>query len=196
MKGIIIKIFMESAQVKELCANTLRDKIEVMTSKIIQTFNTNNKILVFGNGGSAADAQHLAGELVGHYNYDRRSLPAIALNTDSSVISCIANDYSYDEIFSRQIEGLGQKNDLALGISTSGNSDNVVNAIKKANSMGLYTIAMTGKDGGKCAEVADLLLNVPSFSTPRIQEAQITILHIVCELLEEEMFGENEGEQQ
>ncbi|MGM0446389.1 MAG: D-sedoheptulose 7-phosphate isomerase [Bacillota bacterium] len=196
MKDVIIKTFMESAQVKELCANTLKDKIEVMTRKFIQTINTNNKILVFGNGGSAADAQHLAGELVGHYNYDRRSLPAIALTTDSSVISCIANDYSYDEIFSRQIEGLGQKNDLALGISTSGNSDNVVKAIKKANSMGLFTIAMTGKDGGKCAEVADLLLNVPSFSTPRIQEAQITILHIICELLEEEMFGENKGEQQ
>src|SRR6056297_3755270 len=130
MEDLIIKRFMESAQVKELCANTLREKIEVMTRKIIQTINTNNKILVFGNGGSAADAQHLAGELVGHYDYDRPSLPAIALTTDSSVISCIANDYSYDKIFSRQIEGLGQKNDLTLGISTSGNSYNVVNAIK------------------------------------------------------------------
>jgi len=140
--------------------------------------------LAFGNGGSAADAQHVAAELVGRYLRERRGLAAIALSTDTSVLTSVGNDYSFDRVFARQIEALGQSGDVALGISTSGRSPNVVAAFETARSQGLRTIAVTGGDGGTVGGRVDIHINVPSTSTPRVQEVHRTLLHVICELVE------------
>ena len=140
--------------------------------------------MTFGNGGSAADAQHVASELVGRFLRERRSLPAMALTTDTSVLTSVANDESFDRVFARQIEGLGRSGDVALGISTSGRSPNVVAAVKAARGMGLRTIALTGGDGGVVGTLVDIHVNVPSTSTPRVQEVHRTLLHVICELVE------------
>lgn len=190
MKDIIEGDLRESAEVKVNCIEQSGDKIELLVEKIIETYKNGGKVLIFGNGGSAADAQHVAGELVGHYNLDRRSYPAIALTTDSSIITCVSNDYAFDRIFSRQVEGLGQPGDLAIGITTSGNSTNVVKGLEKARRQDLYTVGFTGNSGGKLREMVDILINVPSESTPRVQEAHITIFHIVCDLVEKKLEGE------
>ena len=161
--------------------------------QIIDIYESGKKVILFGNGGSAADAQHIAAELAGRFYLDRPSLPAIALTANTSSLTAIGNDYSFNEIFSKQLEGLGCKGDIAIGISTSGNSENVVDALKLARQKGLLTIGFTGQSGGKMKEVVDLCLYVPSDDTPRIQEAHITVGHIICEIVEKELFGTDEG---
>lgn len=149
------------------------------------------KILFFGNGGSAADSQHIAAELVSRFRRERAALPAIALTTDTSILTAISNDYGFEAVFSRQVEALGQEGDVALGISTSGNSPNVLNAIRKATEMGMKTVGFTGQDGGKLKEYADICFRVPSQSTPHIQEVHIAVAHALCEVIEETLCQEN-----
>ena len=151
---------------------------------IIEAFRQDGRLLTFGNGGSAADAQHVAADLVGRFLRERRSLAAIALTTDTSVLTSVANDYSFDRVFARQIEGLGRRGDVALGISTSGRSPNVIAALKTARLLGLRTIALTGGAGGAVGSMVEIHVNVPSTSTPRVQEVHRTLLHVMCELVE------------
>lgn len=158
--------------------------IEVLTSAL----KAGNKILIFGNGGSAADAQHIAAEFVNRFIIERPPLPAVALTTDTSVITSVGNDYDFSEIFSKQIRALGQPGDVAWGISTSGNSPNVMKGLETAKKMGLITLAFTGGDGGSIGQIADLLLNVSSNSTARVQEAHITASHAICELVDIKLF--------
>jgi len=165
-------------------------KIEAVLKASVSVYKNNKKILIAGNGGSAADAQHFAAELVGRYGFDRPSLPALALTTDTSNLTAIGNDYGYDYVFSRQLEGMGQEGDLFIGISTSGNSQNILNAFASAKKRGITTVALTGRDGGKMAEVADHTLIVPSNATPRIQESHLLIEHMICDAIEKEMFGD------
>ena len=177
----------ESARIKKTIAKSKIGEIERMAKFIIMAYKTGGKVVLFGNGGSAADAQHIAGELVGQFALKRQAFPAIALTTNTSILTAVANDYGYEMVFSRQVEALVNEEDIVIGISTSGNSPNVIEAIKTAKMKGAKTIGLTGGNGGKLAEVADLALIVPSDSTPRIQEAHITIGHIVCELVEREL---------
>jgi D-sedoheptulose 7-phosphate isomerase len=162
-------------------------EIETMANLVINAYKKGGMVVFFGNGGSAADAQHIAGELVGQFMLKRQAFPAVALTTNSSVITALANDYGYDAVFSRQVEALVNSRDVVIGISASGNSPNIFMAIKMAKMKGAVTIALTGGTGGKLTGEADLVLVVPSDSTPRIQEAHITIAHIVCELVEREL---------
>ncbi|SHH26871.1 D-sedoheptulose 7-phosphate isomerase [Thermosipho atlanticus] len=164
-------------------------KIEKAAERITKSLRNNGKVFFCGNGGSAADAQHLAAELMGKFYLNRSPLQAVSLTTNTSVLTAIGNDFSYDEVFVRQLKGLGEKGDILVGISTSGNSKNVVEAMKFAKENGIFTIGLTGKTGGKMAEFSDILLNVPSSDTPRIQEAHIMIGHIICEIIEDELFG-------
>jgi len=152
-----------------------------------------NKILLFGNGGSAADAQHLAAELIGRYRRERAALPAMALTTDTSILTSLANDYSYDIVFARQVQAFGRRGDVAIGISTSGNSANVLRAMEVAKAMGLHTIALTGEGGGQLRDVADVCFCAPSRSVAHIQEMHITVGHALCEVVERELF-DNRGD--
>ncbi len=161
-----------------------------MAADIIAAFDSDGKLIVFGNGGSAADAQHFAGELTGHYKRDRRPLPAIALTTDTSVLTAIANDYSYADVFARQVEALCGPADVVVGISTSGNAENVIRGIAAARERGASTWALTGANGGRLAEVAEHVVWVPSGATARIQEMHITIIHAVSELVDAHAAGE------
>lgn len=187
MKNIKLEI-QESIDVKnkllESCVETIRE----IADTIVESLKNGHFLYLTGNGGSAADAQHIAGELVGRYKKERRAIPVIALSTDTSVMTAIANDYSYDTCFSRQIEAFVKENDVVIGISTSGNSTNIVNAIKIANDKKAHTIVFTGKDGGILKDCADICLQVPSTNTPRIQESHITVGHIICSIIEEELF--------
>ncbi|MFH1455962.1 MAG: D-sedoheptulose 7-phosphate isomerase [archaeon] len=178
----------ESIKVKQNVIENQMDKVEQITNMIIDTYKNNKKILVFGNGGSAGDAQHLAAELVGRYKKERKGLSAIALTTDSSILTAIANDYGYDYVFSRQVEANCQPGDLVIGITTSGNSPNVLLAFDKAKDIGAQTICFTGKNGGKSVERSDICIVVPSDNTPRIQETHIALIHIICEILENTLF--------
>lgn len=162
--------------------------IESAVSLLVAAFRDGKKLLVMGNGGSAADAQHFVAEIVGRFKLERRALPALALTTDTSILTAIANDYSYDRVFSRQVEAHALPGDVVIGISTSGNSPNVQVALQAARGMGCRTVALLGKDGGSIKDVAELSLIVPSNDTPRIQEGHITIIHIVCDLLERQLF--------
>jgi D-sedoheptulose 7-phosphate isomerase len=157
---------------------------------LVSALKQGNKVLLFGNGGSAADAQHIAAELVGRFAFDRPALPALALSVNSSCITAIGNDYGFDRIFSRQLEALARPGDIAIGISTSGNSLNVLNAMSTAKKIGLYTIALTGRTGGNLRNTVDHCICVPSNETPRIQECHILIGHIISELVEREIFHE------
>ncbi len=168
----------------------LLNRIEKVSKLCVELYKTNNKTILAGNGGSAADAQHIAAELVGRYGFDRASLPSLALTTDTSSITAIGNDYGYDKVFSRQLEGMGQDGDIFIGISTSGNSQNIINAFKSAKEKNITTVALVGKDGGEMAEIADIALIVPSNSTPRIQESHILIGHIICDIIEKEIFAD------
>ena len=159
-------------------------EIESIVLKIISTIKNGNKIILFGNGGSAADAQHIAAELIGRFQLERKSFPAIALSTDSSIITSISNDYSFDIVFSRQCESLVNKDDLVIGISTSGNSKNVINGLKISKEIGAYTIGLLGNTSSQIIEIVDIALMVDSKSTPRIQEAHRTIYHIICDSVE------------
>ncbi len=174
MRDRIKEILLESIQVKEDLLHTRIDRIIEITNLIIECIKKGGKIILFGNGGSASDSQHIACELVGKFKKDRNALPAIALTTNTSILTSLANDYGYEIVFARQIEALGQKNDIAVGISTSGKARNVAAGIKQAKKMGLKTVALTGGDGGELVKLADILLMVPSLVTARIQEAHIT----------------------
>lgn len=156
---------------------------------IAEAFHNNRKILIFGNGGSAADAQHFAGELVGRYYLERAALPALALSTNTSNLTAIANDFGYDTVFARQVEALGAPGDVAIGITTSGNSPNVLAALEVARRDGLRTVGMTGRGGGAVGAMADVFLAIDTDDTPRCQEAHITAIHIICEWVEKELAG-------
>lgn len=181
----IISSFKESAEVKLAFVELYKDKILEVGSIMATAIKDGNKILLFGNGGSAADAQHIAAEIVGRYKKERKGLPAIALTTDTSILTAVGNDYGFEVIFERQVEALCTPGDVAIGISTSGNSENVLRAIKKAHDLGATTVAFTGRNGGKLAEVAHYAFVVPSYDTPRIQECHITLGHVLCELIDE-----------
>jgi len=185
----IVQLLEESASVKAAIIQSQVDKIKAMVRFIVRTYRQGGKVVLFGNGGSAADAQHIAGELVGKFLMERRALSALALNTNTSILTALANDYGYETVFTRQVEALVNKGDTVIGISTSGNSPNVIEAIKAAKAKDARTICLTGIKRGKLADVTDLTVAVPSDSTPRIQEAHITIGHIVCELVERELAG-------
>jgi D-sedoheptulose 7-phosphate isomerase len=178
---------LESIQVKEELMRTSIGEIIQIANCVIDCLKKGGKIILFGNGGSAADSQHLAAEFVGRFKKDRRALSAIALTTDSSILTSLANDYGYEVIFAKQIEALGGKGDVAIGISTSGKARNVIMGIKQAREMNLKTVALVGGDGGILAKSADISLIIPSKITARIQEAHITVGHIICELAEEEL---------
>ena len=168
----------------------LINKIQEVALLCLELYKGTNKTILAGNGGSAADAQHIAAELVGRYGFDRPSIPSLALTTDTSNLTAIGNDYGYDKVFSRQLEGMGQDGDLFIGISTSGNSVNIINAFKSAKEKNITTVALVGRDGGEMAKIADISLIVPSDSTPRIQESHILIGHILCDIIEKELFGD------
>jgi len=188
MRDNIKDILLQSIQVKEDLMRTRIENIIDISTAVTECLKKGGKLLIFGNGGSASDSQHIAAELVGRFSRERAGLPAIALTVNTSVLTAVANDYGYEFVFSRQVEALGQKNDLALGISTSGKAKNVAAGLKQAKKMGLKTIALTGGDGGELVKIADLSLTVPSSVTARIQEAHITIGHIICELAEQALF--------
>ena len=188
MKDHVVKLFKESCRVKEAFVNDHLGKLVTVIEVLTAALKAGNKIMIFGNGGSAADAQHLAAEFINRFIIERPPLPAIALTTDTSVISSIGNDYDFSEIFAKQIRALGQPGDVAWGISTSGNSQNVLKGFEQAKKMGLVTLAFTGKDGGSIAQIVDYSLNVSSNSTARIQETHITIGHAICELVDIKLF--------
>lgn len=171
----------------------LLNKIEEVAQMCVDLYKGDKKTILAGNGGSAADAQHIAAELVGRYGFDRPSIPSLALTTDTSNLTAIGNDYGYDQVFSRQLEGMGQAGDIFIGISTSGNSVNIIKAFESAKKKGITTVALTGRDGGAMAKMADVALVVPSNSTPRIQESHILIGHIICDIIEKEIFGDGVG---
>jgi D-sedoheptulose 7-phosphate isomerase len=188
MKDRAIKAFDESAEVKRKFVREHADRIAQVVQLIARALREGRKVLLFGNGGSATDASHLAAEFVGRYHKDRRPLPAIALGSDPAAVTCIANDYGYDELFARQIRAHGQKGDIAIAISTSGNSPNVLKGVEAAKACGLTTIGWTGHKGGKLAGLVDHAFVVPSTVTARIQESHITLGHVLCELIESELF--------
>lgn len=193
MRKDIERIFHESIRVKEGTLKTNSDKIIQAVESIRELFSRNGKIFFFGNGGSAADSQHIAAEFIGRFKKERRSLPAIALTTDTSILTALGNDYGFDVIFARQIEGLGNRGDVAFGISTSGNSKNVIEGIKQAKKMGLKTISLTGCSGGKLAPLTDISIIVPSSETARIQESHLCVAHAICELVEEKIPADARG---
>jgi len=167
----------------------LSDEIIKIKNIIIDSLKRNNKVVLFGNGGSAADAQHMAAELIGRFLVDRKSLPAIALTADTSVLTAIGNDYGFENVFSRQCESLVSKGDVIFAISTSGNSPNVIKGVEAAKERGGIIIGLTGSDGGKLNSLTDYILKIPDYSTPKIQEAHRVIIHIICELVEKKING-------
>jgi len=190
MRNRIEEILLESIQVKEEILRSNITQIKDIADLMIECLKKNGKVILFGNGGSASDSQHIAAEFVGRFKKDRTALAAIALTTNTSILTSLANDYGYEVVFAKQIEALGQKNDIAVGISTSGKAKNVALAIKQAKKMGIKTVALTGGDGGELAKLADTSLVVPSSITARIQESHITIGHIICELVEQALCQE------
>jgi len=186
-EAVVLNRIQKSILVKQ----RLKDEVKAIVAvadEIVQAFRRGNKVLLFGNGGSAADAQHIAAEFAGKYLRDRDPLPAIALTTNTSSLTAIANDYGYEHIFVRQLKALVAEGDIVIGISTSGNSPNVILAVEEAKRLGAITVALTGQ-GGKLKKSADYILSMPSQETPLIQEAHIMIGHIICQLVEEDMFG-------
>lgn len=189
MKERVIKAFEDSVDVKRRFVQQHVDRIVQVASVIAAAFREGHKVLLFGNGGSSTDASHIAAEFVGRYHRERRPLPAIALGTDMAAITCIANDYDYAEIFARQVKAHGQKGDVVIAISTSGNSPNVLKGLEAARELGLTTIGWTGGKGGKVEGLVDYPFVVPSTVTARIQESHITLGHVLCELIEESLFA-------
>ena len=191
MKNYIKDQIKKSYETKQIIYddNILLDKIVAVAQKCVELYRGDKKTILAGNGGSAADAQHIAAELVGRYGFDRPSIPSLALTTDTSNLTAIGNDYGYDQVFSRQLEGMGQTGDIFIGISTSGNSVNIIKAFESAKKKGIITVALTGRDGGEMAKMADYALIVPSNATPRIQESHILIGHILCDIIEKEIFA-------
>ncbi|MEK6714482.1 MAG: D-sedoheptulose 7-phosphate isomerase [Candidatus Omnitrophota bacterium] len=187
MKKKIENILRDSINVKEKLLSDSINIIAQIASQIITSLKNGGKLIIFGNGGSAADAQHIAAELIGRFQKERRALAALALTTNTSVLTALANDYGYETVFSRQLEALADKKDVVLAISTSGNAKNVNIAVRKAKADGIKTIAFTGQRGGELAKLADIALIIPSKITARIQEVHITVGHILCELIEDEL---------
>lgn len=185
MKKKITGLLKEGISVNSKLLDTQVEEIAKLANAMLQTIKSGHKILLFGNGGSAADSLHIAAELVGRFRKERKAIPAIALTENISTITALGNDYNFDYIFERQIEAFGNKGDMAIGISTSGGSKNVVAGIRKASDMGLKTAVLTGETKADLFKIADICVRVPSTSTPRIQESHITIGHIVCELIED-----------
>ena len=186
MKKIIEYEFNEHLKTTKATMDCIYESVESAAQICINTLKNGNKILIFGNGGSAADAQHIAAELVGRYKVERKGLPAIALTTDSSALTCISNDYGYEQVFNRQVEALANKGDVAIGISTGGTSSNVINALDTAKNMGCKTIGFSGRGGGEMNAICDINLIVPDDDTPRIQEMHILIGHTICQLIDNE----------
>ncbi len=189
MQEFVLKAFEESAAVKQRFAREQAGRIAQVAALMVEAFRGGQKVLLFGNGGSATDAAHIAAEFVGRYKRERHPLPAIALATDIAAITCIANDYGFDELFARQVRAHGRKGDIAIAISTSGNSPNVLKGVEAAKACGLTTVAWTGGTGGKLAGLVDFPFVVPSTVTARIQESHITLGHVLCELIEEQLLG-------
>jgi D-sedoheptulose 7-phosphate isomerase len=187
LQEAIAKMLKEGADLRLQMVETMTRDIIDAAQAIAHAFKTGRKILLFGNGGSAADSQHIAAEFMNRFQIERPPLPAIALTTDTSILTSISNDYAFEEVFSKQIKALGKKGDIAIGISTSGNSANVVKAFRIAKKLGMVTIALTS-EGGKIGSNADIALAVPSKSIPRIQEAHITVGHILCDLTDTLLF--------
>ncbi len=190
MQNKIKTIIQQSIDTKQqiIQDEKLLQTIIVCVNEIVQCFKDGNKLLFCGNGGSAADAQHLAAEFSGRFYKDRDALPAEALHCNTSYLTAVANDYSYDVIYSRLVKGVGKKGDIIIGLSTSGNSKNIINAFEQAKQNGMKTIGLTGSGGGKMANCSDYLIAVPSSDTPRIQESHITVGHVICQLVEELYF--------
>ena len=187
MKKAILEILEDSIATKRDCIENNIDTISRTVDLLAACITAGRKVLIFGNGGSAADSQHLAAEFVNRFQIERPPMPAIALTTDTSILTSISNDYHFADVFAKQVQALGRKDDIAWGISTSGNSANVVNAIKSARKLGMRTIGMTGR-GGELADCADLVFTVASDVTARIQESHITLGHIICDLLERKLY--------
>jgi D-sedoheptulose 7-phosphate isomerase len=189
MKECVLRAFADSATVKQQFAREHADRIVQVAKLMATAFRQGHKILLFGNGGSATDAAHIAAEFVGRYKRERAPFPAMALATDIATMTCIANDYGFEELFARQVLAHGQKGDVAIAISTSGNSPNVLKGVEAARACGLTTIGWTGGTGEKLAGLVDYPLVVPSTVTARIQESHITLGHVLCELIEEQLLG-------
>jgi D-sedoheptulose 7-phosphate isomerase len=187
IKNIINSSIDEHKKTIDLISTTQLDSIASIGVFLANSLLNGGALFWCGNGGSASDSQHLAAELIGRFNKNRRALRSIALNSDTSVLSCIANDYSYEDIFSRQLEGLGKPGDVLIGISTSGNSENVIRALQKAKMLGIASVALLGNGGGKAVNLAEHSIIVPSLTTARIQEIHILIGHILCEIIEREL---------
>jgi len=187
MKNTIIKEFLEHQETIEKVIKTMQEPLQIASKLAVDTLKNKNKILICGNGGSAADAQHFAAELTGRYKTERKGLPAIALTTDTSALTAIGNDYGYDRVFDRQVEALANKGDLLVGISTSGNSANVINALKVAKKISCKTIGLTARDGGAMNDFCDVNIIVPSNDTPRIQEMHILFIHTICQIIDNEL---------
>ena len=190
MKNIIARHFDEHVAAIRDISDEYVGVIGDIAQTIIDCYKNGGKILLFGNGGSAQDAEHIAAELVGRYVMERRSLPAIALNINTSVLTAIANDYEYHQVFERQVDALVNEGDVVIGLSTSGNAENVIRGILKAKEKNAKTVGLTGKDGGRLKDVVHIHFGVPSNNTPRVQEVHITVGHIICGLVEEALFGE------
>lgn len=195
MQQQIKNILLASIDTKQkVIANEgLLKTIEEVTGIIVQAFKNGNKVLFCGNGGSAADAQHLAAEFSGRFYSDRNPLPSEALHCNTSYITAVANDYGYEYVYSRIIKGVGKPGDVLVGLSTSGNSVNIIKAQEEAKKIGMINVSLTGETGGKMKALSDYLVNVPSSDTPRIQETHITIGHIICQLVEEQLFDHNKN---
>ena len=190
MTGEIKAQLQSHREVMALIENQMAERLAAAVDLVVSALAGGNKLLVMGNGGSAGDAQHLAAEIVGRFKLERRALPAIALTTDTSILTAIGNDYGFEQVFRRQVEALAAPGDVVIGISTSGNSPNVLAALTLARDTGCRTIGFLGRDGGTIAPVVDLDLTVPCQDTPRIQEGHITMIHILCDLVERRMFGD------
>jgi len=183
--AVVQAVFDDTIALHQRMREVVQDSVIEAASAIRASLDAGGKLLVFGNGGSAADAQHLAAEMVGRFEREREGLPAIALTADASVVTSVANDFTFDWVFARQVEALGKREDVALGISTSGRSPNVLMALEAANAKGMKTIALTGRDGGEVGRAADIHVNVPDQSTPRVQEVHRTLIHVMCEIIED-----------
>jgi D-sedoheptulose 7-phosphate isomerase len=188
VKEEIFQIFQESADLKLRFIRQNAELLNQMVKIVVNAFKAGNKVLLFGNGGSAADAQHIAAEFINRFLIERPPLPAIALTTDTSILTSISNDYGYVDSFSKQVKALGKEGDVAIGISTSGSAPNVIKAMKVAREIGLKTVGLTGMDGGELAKIVDLAIVVNSQVTPRIQEVHITIGHVLCEMVDRMLF--------
>ncbi|RMA97148.1 D-sedoheptulose 7-phosphate isomerase [Hydrogenothermus marinus] len=190
MEEFVEKIFLESAKLKEEFAYQYSEDIVNLGILMAKRLKMGYKILICGNGGSAADSQHFAAEIVGRFEKERKGYPAIALTTDTSALTAIGNDYGFEEIFSRQVEALGEKGDILIGISTSGNSKNVIKAVEKAKELNLFTVGFLGKDGGKLKNIVDKAFIVPHNNTARIQEVHLTLEHTLCKIIDMYLTGE------